>query len=71
MLESSFQVRKAQGLWSEDGQGMARSSAFVPSSPAQLDRLALDLRKSHALNDPGHLDFDALVARIHQHIEAM
>lgn len=71
MRESAYQERKAQRFRSGDEQVIARNPAFVLSDPAQRERFALEYRKTQALYYQGQPDFDALVARIHQHIEIM
>ncbi|SCX46478.1 nucleotidyl transferase AbiEii/AbiGii toxin family protein [Nitrosospira sp. Nsp1] len=71
MRESAYQERKAQRFRSGDEQVIARNPAFVLADSAQRERFALEYRKTEALYYQGQPDFDALVARIHQYIDAM
>ena len=71
MLEPAYQERKAQRFRSGDEQVIARNPAFVLADSAQRERFALEYRKTEALYYQGQPDFDALVARIHQYIDAM
>jgi hypothetical protein len=71
MREPAYQERKAQRFRSGDEQAIARNPAFVLGDSAQRERFALEYRKTQALYYQGQPDFDALVARIHQYIDAM
>jgi hypothetical protein len=71
MRESAYQERKAQRFRSGDEQVIARNPAFVLADPAQRELFAWEYRKTQALYYQGQPDFDALVARIHQHIGIM
>ena len=71
MREPAYQERKAQRFRSGDEQVIARNPAFVLADSAQRERFALEYRKTEALYYQGQPDFDALVARIHQYIDAM
>jgi hypothetical protein len=71
MREPAYQERKAQRFRSGDEQVIARNPAFVLADSAQRERFAREYRKTQALYYQGQPDFDALVARIHQYIDAM
>ena len=71
MREPAYRERKAQRFRSGDEQEIARNPAFVLADSAQRERFALEYRKTQALYYQGQPDFDALVARIHQYIDAM
>lgn len=71
MREPAYQERKAQRFRSGDEQVIARNPAFVLANSAQRERFALEYRKTQALYYQGQPDFDLLVTRIHQHIDAM
>ena len=71
MREPTYQERKAQRFRSGDEQVIARNPAFVLADTAQRERFALEYRKTQALYYQGQPDFNALVARIHQYIDAM
>ena len=71
MRQSAYQERKAQRFRSGDEQVIARNPAFALGNSAQRERFALEYRKSGALYYQGQPDFDALVTRIHQYIDAM
>lgn len=71
MREPAYQERKAQRFRSGDEQVIARNPAFTLADSAQRERFALEYRKTQALYYQGQPDFNALVARIHQYIEAM
>lgn len=71
MREPAYQERKAQRFRSGDEQVIARNPAFVLANSAQRERFALEYRKTQALYYQGQPDFDSLVARIHQYIDAM
>jgi len=71
MREPAYRERKAQRFRSGDEQVIARNQAFVLAEAAQRERFALEYRKTRALYYQGQPDFDALVARIHEHIDVM
>ena len=71
MSEPAYQDRKAQRFRTGDEQVIARNPAFVLSDPAQRERFALEYRKTEALYYEGQPDFEVLVARIYQYIDAM
>ena len=71
MREPAYQERKAQRFRSGDEQVIARNPAFVLADSAQRERFAMEYRKTEALYHQGQPEFDALVARIHQYIDAM
>ena len=71
MREPAYQERKAQRFRGGDEQVISRNPAFVLADSAERERFALEYRKTQALYYQGQPDFDALVARIHQHINAM
>ena len=68
---SAYRERKAQRFRRGDEKVIARNPAFVLADSAQRDRFALEYRKTQALYYQGQPEFDALVARIHQYIDAM
>ncbi len=71
MGEPAYQARKAQRFRSGDELVIARNPAFILADSVQRERFAEEYRKSAALYYQGQPDFDALVARIHQYIDAM
>lgn len=71
MRESAYQERKAQRFRSGDEQVISRNLAFVLADLAQREHFAQEYRKTEALYYQGQPDFDVLVARIHQYIDAM
>lgn len=71
MREAAYQERKAQRFRSGDELTISRNPAFVLADRAQRERFAREYRKTQALYYNGQPDFDALVARIHRHIDAM
>jgi hypothetical protein len=71
MRKPAYQERKAQRFRRGDEQVIARNQAFVLADSAQREHFALEYRKTQALYYQGQPDFDALVARIHQHIDVM
>lgn len=71
MRQPAYQERKAQRFRTGDEQVIARNPAFILSDPAQRERFAREYRKTAALYYRGQTDFDALLARLHQHIDAM
>ena len=71
MAEPAYQERKVQRFRTGDELVIARNPAFILADPAQRERFALEYRKTAALYYRGQPDFDALVARIHQYIDAM
>jgi len=71
MREPAYQERKVQRFRTGDEQVIARNPAFVLADSAQRERFALEYRKTEALYYQGQPDFDAMVGRIHQYIDAM
>ena len=71
MRESAYEERKAQRFRTGDEQVIAQNQAFILADPAQRMRFAQEYRKTAALYYQGQPDFDALLARIHQYINAM
>jgi Nucleotidyl transferase AbiEii toxin, Type IV TA system len=71
MCEPVYQERKAQRFRTGDEQVIAQNQAFILADPAQRQRFAQEYRKTAALYYQGQPDFDALLARIHQHINVM
>jgi hypothetical protein len=71
MRESAYRERKAQRFRTGDEQVIAQNQAFVLGNPAQRQLFAKEYRKTAALYYRGQPDFDAVLARIHQHIEVM
>ena len=71
MRESAYEERKAQRFRTGDEQVIAQNQAFILSDPVQRQRFAQEYRKTAALYYQGQPDFDALLTRIHQHINVM
>lgn len=71
MCELAYQERKAQRFRTGDEQVIAQNQAFILADPAQRQRFAQEYRKTAALYYQGQPDFDAMLARIHQHIDVM
>ena len=71
MCETAYQERKAQRFRTGDEQVIARNLAFILADPAQRQQFAQEYRKTAALYYQGQPDFDALLARIGQHINVM
>jgi hypothetical protein len=71
MLKPAYQKRKAQRFRSGDEQVIALNPAFVLADATQRAHFAREYRKTGALYYQGQPDFDALVNRIHQYINAM
>ena len=71
MRKRAYQDRKAQRFRSGDELVIARNPAFVLDDPGQRARFAREYRKTSALYYQGQPDFDLLLARIHQYINAM
>ncbi|MGQ0708672.1 MAG: nucleotidyl transferase AbiEii/AbiGii toxin family protein [Rhodoferax sp.] len=71
LRESAYQERKAQRFRSGDEQVIARNPAFVLADTVQRAHFAQEYRKTAALYYQGQPDFDLLVSRIHEYIEAM
>jgi len=71
MRKPAYQARKAERFRTGDELVISRNPAFVLADPAQRQRFASEFRKTAALYYQGQPDFDALLARIHEHIEAM
>ena len=71
MGEPAYQERKVQRFRTGDELVIARNPAFILADSAQRERFAQEYRKTAALYYQGQPDFDALVARIHQYIDAM
>jgi hypothetical protein len=69
--EPAYRQRKAQRFRGGDEQVIARNPAFVLADSTQRERFAREYRKTEALYYEGQPDFDAVVARIHRHIDAM
>ena len=71
MRDPAYQERKAQRFRTGDEQVIARNLAFILADPAQRQQFAQEYRKTAALYYQGQPDFDALLARIGQHINVM
>jgi hypothetical protein len=71
MCEPVYQERKAQRFRAGDEQVIAQNQAFILADLAQRERFAQEYIKTAALYYQGQPDFDALLARIHQDINAM
>ena len=71
MREPVYPERKAQRFHAGDEQVIAHNQAFILGDAVQRQRFAQEYRKTAALYYQGQPDFDALLARIRQHIEVM
>lgn len=71
MREPAYQERKAQRFRTGDEQVIAQNQAFILVDSVQRQRFAQEYRKTAALYYQGQPDFDELLARIHQYINAM
>lgn len=71
MREPAYQERKTQRFRSGDEQNIAQNQAFILDDPGQRHRFAREYGKTAALYYQGQPDFEALLARIHQHIDMM
>ena len=71
MRKPAYQARKAERFRTGDELVISGNPAFVLADPAQRQRFASEYRKTAALYYQGQPDFDALIARIHEHIKAM
>ncbi|MHB1098556.1 MAG: nucleotidyl transferase AbiEii/AbiGii toxin family protein [Burkholderiales bacterium] len=69
--EPAYQARKAQRFRTGDELVIARNPAFILADSAQRERFAEEYSKTEALYYQGQPDFDALISRIHQYIDAM
>ncbi len=67
----AYQERKVERFRTGDELVIAKNPAFILADPAQRVRFAQEYRKTEALYYQGQPDFAALVARIHQYIDAM
>lgn len=66
-----YAARKAQRFRTGDEQVIARNPAFLLESPAERARFEAEYRKTKALYYEGQPAFDAILARIRQHIGVM
>lgn len=66
-----YQERKAQRFRTGDERVIARNLAFVLADAGQRQRFAREYRKTAALYYQGQPDFEALLARIHQHVDVL
>lgn len=71
MKEPAYQERKAQRFRTGDEQVIAKNPAFILEDADVRRRFAMDYRKTLSLYYQGQPDFDAVLARIHQHIAVM
>ena len=71
MGEPVYQERKVQRFRTGDELVIARNAAFILADSVQRERFAQEYGKTAALYYQGQPDFDALIARIHQYIDAM
>lgn len=68
---TAYQERKVQRFRSGDELVIATNPAFTLSDPVQRDLFAREYRKSSALYYRGQPEFDQLLARIKEHLDAM
>lgn len=66
-----YAARKEQRFRTGDEQVIARNPAFLLESPAERARFEAEYRKTKALYYEGQPEFDAILARIRQHIDVM
>lgn len=66
-----YAARKEQRFRTGDEQVIARNPAFLLESPAERARFEAEYRKTKALYYEGQPEFDAILARIRQHIGVM
>nr|WP_246327138.1 nucleotidyl transferase AbiEii/AbiGii toxin family protein [Burkholderia guangdongensis] len=71
MREPAYPERKARRFRTGDEQVIARNPAFILPDADQRERFADEYRKTAALYHQGQPDFEILLERIHQHIDAM
>ena len=71
MREPAYQERKTQRFRTGDELVIAKNPAFVLDDADERERFAREYRKTAALYYQGQPDFEALMARIHQYINAM
>lgn len=71
MRDPAYQDRKAQRFRTGDELVIAKNPAFILADSVERERFAHEYRKTDALYYQGQPDFDALMARIHQYIDAM
>ena len=71
MREPAYQERKTQRFRTGDELVIANNPAFVLGDAVERERFAREYRKTSALYYQGQPDFEALMARIHQYIDAM
>ena len=71
LKKPAYQERKAQRFRTGDEPVIAKNPAFALADAVQRERFAREYRKTEALYYQGQPDFDALMERIHQHIDEM
>lgn len=71
LRDPAYQDRKEQRFRSGDELVIAKNPAFILVDSVERERFAHEYRKTGALYYQGQPDFDALMARIHQYIDAM
>ena len=67
----AYEARKAQRFRTGDERVIARNPAFLLENPAELARFEAEYRKTAALYYDGQPGFDAVLARIRQHVSVM
>lgn len=67
----TYQERKAQRFRTGDELVIARNPAFVLADVGQRERFAREYRKTVALYYQGQPDFEVLLARIRQYVDAL
>ncbi|MCO5118044.1 MAG: nucleotidyl transferase AbiEii/AbiGii toxin family protein [Burkholderiaceae bacterium] len=67
----AYHERKAQRFRTGDELVIARNPAFTLTNTGQRERFAREYRKTAALYYLGKPDFDELLARIHQYVDAL
>lgn len=71
MRTPAYEIRKKARFRHHDKRVIAKNPAFLLTDTAQRKRFALQYSKTQALYYQGQPDFDAIVNRVHQHIDAM
>lgn len=66
-----YTARKEQRFRTGDNQDISRNPAFLLENPKERARFETEYRKTAALYYEGQPKFDAIMARIHQHIAGM
>ena len=71
MQDKAYPTRKAERFRAGDERVIAKNPAFTLNDPQHRALFACEYRKSSALYYQGQPDFDQILARISEHIDAM